>query len=97
METTPETALLNRYPGVRELVAAMPEFVAWKDALPVLEIDGETLFLIGGDPSLGAGADQPKDLDQIIVAWTNEFRPDLIGRSPGQGGQNEWDAGPGAL
>jgi hypothetical protein len=76
-ETTPEAALLDRHPGVRECVAAMPDFLAWKDALRVVEVDGETLFVIGGD--------QLKDLDQVIVAWTNQFRPDLFGRPPGQG------------
>jgi hypothetical protein len=76
-ETTPETALLNRHPGVRECVAAMPDFLAWKSALPVVEVDGETLFVIGGD--------QLKDLDQVIVAWTNQFCPDLFDRSSGQG------------
>jgi hypothetical protein len=72
--TTPETALLNRHQGVRERVGAMPDFLAWKNALPVVNVDDETLFVIGGD--------QLKDLDQIIVAWTNQFRPDLFGRPP---------------
>jgi hypothetical protein len=76
-ETTAETTLLNRHPGVRECVAAMPAFLAWKDSLRAVEVDGETLFVIGGD--------QLKDLDQVIVAWTNQFRPELFGRPPEQG------------
>ena len=76
-ETTSELALLDRHPGVRERVAAMSDFVAWKDALRVVEVDGETLFVVGGD--------QLKDLDQVIVAWANQFQPDLFGGSPGQG------------
>ena len=88
-ETTPETALLNRHPGVRERVGAIPDFLAWKNALPVVDIDGETLFVIGGD--------QLKDLDQVIVAWTNQFRPDLFGRPPGGERTNECNARAGAL
>jgi hypothetical protein len=76
-ETTHETTLLNRHPGVRERVATMPDFLAWKDKLPVFEIDGEALFVEGGD--------QPKDLDQIIVSWTNQFRPDLFDKRSEQG------------
>jgi hypothetical protein len=74
-ELTPEAALLDRHPGVRERVAAMVDFLAWKNALRAVEIDGETLFVIGGD--------QLKDLDQVIVAWANQFRPDLFRGSPG--------------
>lgn len=74
-ETTPETAILNGHPGVRERVAAMSDFLAWKDALRTVEVDGESLFVVGGD--------QLKDLDQVIVAWTNQFRPDLFDRLSG--------------
>jgi len=73
-ETTPETSLLNEHQGVRERVGTIPDFLVWKNALPVVNIDGEILFVIGGD--------QLKDLDQVIVAWTNLFRPDLFGRLP---------------
>lgn len=67
---TPETALLNRHPGAREHVAALPDFISWRDALPVVEVDNERLYVIGGD--------QLKDHDQIIVAWLNQFRPDFL-------------------
>jgi len=71
-DAPPETAFLNRHPGVRERVTAMPDFLAWKDTMRTVEVDGEALFVLGGD--------QLKDLDQIIVAWTNQYRPDLFNR-----------------
>jgi hypothetical protein len=74
-ELTPETALLNRHPGLREQVATLPEFVAWRRGLPVVEVDGETFYVVGGD--------QLKDHDQVIVAWSNQFRPDLFKAGPG--------------
>ena len=67
---TPETVLLNRHPGAREHVAALPDFISWRDALPVVEVDNETLYVVGGD--------QLKDHDQIIVAWLNQFRPNFF-------------------
>lgn len=69
-ERTSEAELLDRNPGVRELVAGLPEFIAWRDALPVVEVDGETFYVVGGD--------QLKDHDQVSVAWVNQFRPDLL-------------------
>jgi len=69
-ERTSEAELLDRNPGVREHVASLPEFIAWRDALPVVEIDGETFYVVGGD--------QLKDYDQVSVAWVNQFRPHLL-------------------
>jgi len=69
-ERTSEAELLDRNPGVRELVAGLPEFISWRDALPVVEVDGETFYVVGGD--------QLKDHDQVSVAWVNQFRPDLL-------------------
>ncbi|MXP65875.1 hypothetical protein E0493_21215 [Roseomonas sp. M0104] len=74
-ELTPETVLLNRNPGLRERVVSRPDFAAWRSKLPVVEIDEETFFVIGGD--------QLKDQDQIIVAWINQFRPSLLSNSSG--------------
>lgn len=68
--STPETTLLNKHPGIRERVAAMPEFVAWRRALPLVEVDDETFHVYGGD--------QLKDYDQIVVAWIHQFRPDIL-------------------
>jgi len=73
MEQTNEAELLNRNPGVRELVATLPEFIAWRNALPVVEVDGETFYVVGGD--------QLKDHDQVSVAWVNQFRPQLLKRT----------------
>jgi len=70
-ERTREAVFLDQHPGVRELVAAMPDFIMWRDTLPVVEVDGETFYVVGGD--------QLKDYDQMCVAWVNQFRPDLFG------------------
>ena len=69
-ERTSEAELLDRNPGVREIVASLPEFLAWRHALPVVEIDGETFYVVGGD--------QLKDHDQVSVTWLNQFRPHLL-------------------
>jgi len=71
-EQTAEAVLLDRHPGVRELVAALPDFIAWRDALPVVKVDDEMFYVVGGD--------QLKDHDQVAVAWVNQFRPDLLER-----------------
>ena len=80
-ELTRETALLNRYPGLRERVAALPEFAVWLRGLRIVEVDGEVFYVVGGD--------QLKDHDQVIVAWSNQFRPDLFDTKPAQGEQHE--------
>ena len=80
-ELTRETALLNRYPGLRERVAALPEFAVWLRGLRIVEVDGEVFYVVGGD--------QLKDHDQVIVAWSNQFRPDLFDTRPVQGEQHE--------
>jgi hypothetical protein len=59
-----------RHPGAREHVTALPDFISWRDALPVVEVDNERLYVIGGD--------QLKDHDQIIVAWVQQFRPNFF-------------------
>ena len=69
-ERTSEAELLDRNPGVRELVTSLPEFIAWRNALPVVEVDGETFYVVGGD--------QLKDHDQVSVTWVNQFRPHLL-------------------
>lgn len=72
-ELTPETDLLNRHPGMRERVAALPDFVSWRDAMPTVEVDGEMFYIVGGD--------QLRDHDQIVVAWLNQFRSDFFGKA----------------
>jgi hypothetical protein len=80
-ELTRERALLNRHPGLRERVAALPEFAAWLRGLRIVEVDGEAFYVVWGD--------QLKDHDQAIVAWSNQFRPNLFGARPAQGEQHE--------
>lgn len=70
MEQTPEHHLLEDNPGTRELIESLPEFHAWRNALPVVEVDGDTFWVVGGD--------QLKDNEQVIVAWMRQFRPDIL-------------------
>jgi hypothetical protein len=76
-EQTPESRLLDQHPGVRELVEKLPEFIAWVGALPVVEVDGETFYVVGGD--------QLKDRDQVIVEWVRLYWPGLLERKPRDG------------
>lgn len=69
-ESTHETALLDRHPGLRERVAALTDFTAWCAGMPQVSIDGESFHVLGGD--------QLKDRDQLMVAWINQFRPQLL-------------------
>lgn len=62
--STAEARVLARCPEIRRAVVASPEFAAWRDALPVIEIDGETLYLRGGD--------MLRDEEQIIVEWARK-------------------------
>jgi hypothetical protein len=69
-ESTHESALLDRHPGLRERVAALADFNAWCAGMPQVSIDGELLHVLGGD--------QLKDRDQLMVAWLNQYRPHLL-------------------
>ena len=80
-DTTPEAALLDRHPGVREHVVGLTEFRVWRDTFPMVTIDEETLYVVGGD--------QLKDHDQLIVAWVNQFRPHLISETREHGARHE--------
>jgi hypothetical protein len=65
-----ESRLLDRHAGVRELVAALPEFIRWRGRLATVVVDDETFYVVGGD--------MLKDDDQVIVEWTRRFKPDLL-------------------
>lgn len=69
-ESTHETALLDQHPGLRERVAVLTDFIAWRARMPQVSIDGESFHVLGGD--------QLKDRDQLMVAWINQFRPHLL-------------------
>lgn len=73
MEETPERRLLDKNPGARDLIESLPDFLAWRDALPTVEVDGEIFWVVGGD--------QLKDDDQVIVEWAWQFQPELLARS----------------
>lgn len=76
---TPEGRLLDGHPGTRELVETIPEFVEWRGALPVVEVDGEELWVARGD--------QLMERDQVVVEWVRMHRPDLLEKGQGNGGE----------
>jgi hypothetical protein len=69
-EKTREAIILDQHPGLRDHITELPEFIAWRDTLPVVEIDAEIFYVVGGD--------QLRDHDQISVAWVNQHRPQLL-------------------
>lgn len=73
-DQTQESVLLDQFPTIRGLVPTLPEFVEWFRVLPVVDVDDETFYVVGGD--------QLKDHDQVVVAWVNQFRPELFERNP---------------
>jgi hypothetical protein len=60
-ETTTERRVLNRYPEVRQAVLASAAFVDWRSGLHTFDVDGQTLFVRGGD--------MLRDEDQVIFEW----------------------------
>jgi hypothetical protein len=75
-QRTAESRLLDRFPGLRETVESLPEFTAWLERHPPLEVDGEMFRVARGD--------QLMDRDQLIVEWIRLFRPELLeeGKEP---------------
>lgn len=61
---TREARILSRFPEVRAKVLESPEFAAWLDGLTALDVDGETLYLRGGD--------MLRDQDQVIFEWARQ-------------------------
>ena len=59
-----EANILDRFPDLRKAAQESGEFALWRDGLPRLEIDGETLFIRGGD--------MLKDEDQITFEWVRK-------------------------
>ncbi len=56
-----EATVLNYYPDVRDAVAASADYAAWRDDLEKVEVDGEELYIRGGD--------MLKDEEQIMFEW----------------------------
>ncbi len=79
--STHEALLLDRHPGLRERVAVLPDFIAWRAGMPQVLIDGEVLHVLGGD--------QLKDRDQLMVAWINQFKPQLLKGDADHGSEPE--------
>jgi hypothetical protein len=67
---TPETHLLNRHPGARELVEGLPEFLDWSRTLHVVDVDGCTYYVARGD--------QLMTRDEIIVEWGRLHLPNFL-------------------
>jgi hypothetical protein len=61
---TTEARILSHFPEVRTKVLASPEFAAWLSSLTALDVDGETLYLRGGD--------MLRDKDQVIFEWARQ-------------------------
>jgi hypothetical protein len=59
-----ESIELDRRPDLREQVSATAEFQEWRSGLKTFELDGERLFLLGGDV--------PAEHDQIVHHWARE-------------------------
>jgi len=69
-EKTFETKFLDKYPSIRQVVNKSPEFLTWKNQLPIILIDGIKFYLIGGSGSIGA--DQQKEEDELIYSWARK-------------------------
>jgi len=69
-ERSAECSLLDQFPGLRQLVESRPGFVDWSGGLPVVEVDGETFYVVRGD--------QLMDRCQVIVEWVRLYEPALL-------------------
>jgi hypothetical protein len=59
-----EANILDRFPDLRKAAQESAEYAAWRDGLPFIEIDGEILFIRGGD--------MLRDEDQIMFEWVRK-------------------------
>jgi hypothetical protein len=59
-----EANILDRFPDLRKAALESGDFILWRDGLPSIDIDGENLFIRGGD--------MLKDEDQIIFEWVRK-------------------------
>jgi hypothetical protein len=74
-QRTQESQLLDRHPGLRESVESLPEFIAWNESFPLVQVDAESFRVARGD--------QLMDHDQMMVEWIRLFRPDMLERGKG--------------
>jgi hypothetical protein len=63
-ERTIESRVLSRYPDIRRAVIESPTFTSWRRELRAINIDGEILYVRGGD--------MLRDEDQVIFEWARE-------------------------
>jgi hypothetical protein len=59
-----EARFLDAHPEIREKALSSPEFASWKKRLQSLVIDGEKLYVRGGD--------MLRDEEQILFEWALE-------------------------
>jgi hypothetical protein len=59
-----ETRVLNRYPEVRASVLQSAGFAKWLRGIKTVVIDGETMFVRGGD--------MLRDKDQVTFEWARK-------------------------
>ena len=81
---TAERRVLDHYPDIRRFVVESPAFAAWLCGLTALDVDGETLYLRGGDLL--------RDQDQVIFEWARQkglLTDTAIARALGQGEEKE--------
>jgi hypothetical protein len=60
-ERTDAARVLDCYPDIRKAVVESSAFTAWLGSLTSVEVDGEKLYLRGGD--------MLRDQDQVIFEW----------------------------
>jgi hypothetical protein len=59
-----EARILEHYPDIRNAVLNSPAFAEWFGRLTAVEVDGETLYLRGGD--------MLRDKEQLIFEWARK-------------------------
>ena len=59
-----EARVLDFLPDIRVAISTSKEYIAWRDSLGAIKIDGEVLYIRGGD--------MLKDEDQIMFEWARQ-------------------------
>jgi hypothetical protein len=62
-DQTWESSILDAHPSIRARVKQSSLFRRWRSSLPLVEVDGEQLYIRDGD--------MLKDDDQLIFEWAS--------------------------
>jgi len=81
-EPTPESIYLRGHPGLRDRVVAMDGFGRWMAGFAPVAVDGDTYWVRRRTGADDFGDDRLKDLDQMVLAWLQSCRPDLLPENP---------------